>query len=114
MQPWLRPTISPIDHPQKTLLLSFVTWKLLLLALAASSPGQGYDTSTNLLLNGQALAGIEGQRLPSALQHLVSKLIRWDAIYFVRVANRYYLFEQEWAFGWGFTRLIALCTTGKP
>jgi len=32
---------------------------------------------------------------------------------FCQVANRGYLFEQEWAWGWGFTRLIALCTSGE-
>jgi GPI mannosyltransferase 2 len=89
----------------------FVVWKTLILVIACCSPGPGYDTSTSLLLptNGSG----DGRALPAVLQYIVGKLTRWDAIYFVKVANRGYLFEQEWAFGWGFTRIIALGTAGE-
>jgi len=38
------------------------------------------------------------------------KLTRWDAIYFTKVAERGYVFEQEWAWGWGWIKLISLVT----
>jgi len=107
MQSWIR----PFDHPLRALVKSFIAWKILLLLIAACSPGPGYDTSTSLALSGSR-PHAEAE-LPPLLHGLVSKLMRWDAIYFVKVANRGYLFEQEWAFGWGFTRVIALCTAGK-
>ena len=93
-------------HPTRSLILTFVAWKALLLLVALCSPGPGYDTSTTLALSGDAA-------LPGPLSHVISKLTRWDAIYFVKVATRGYRYEQEWAWGWGFTRLIALCTAGE-
>ncbi|KAL8691737.1 MAG: hypothetical protein Q9218_003108 [Villophora microphyllina] len=66
----------------------------------------GYDTSTILLAstavknaNDQALGGI-------SLHTLAEKLTRWDAIYFTQAANRGAIFEQEWAFGWGFAKTL--------
>lgn len=103
MQLWTR----PLDHPTRTLIASFAAWKALLLVIAACSPGPGYDTSTSLAFpHGIGNVG----ELSLILRYMASKLTRWDAIYFVKAANRGYLFEQEWAFGWGFTRLIALCS----
>jgi phosphatidylinositol glycan class V len=107
MQPWIR----PFENPIRTLVIFFVAWKILLLIIASSSPGLGYDTSTSLLLTSHETSG-DG-RLHLALHHIVGKLTRWDAIYFVKVANRGYLFEQEWAWGWGFTRMLAFCTAGE-
>lgn len=94
-------------HPIRKLVVLFCCWKLLLLVVASCSPGPGYDTSTSLV------EASDREELPRVLRHLVSKLVRWDAVYFVKVAERDYLFEQEWAFGWGFTRAIAFCTKGK-
>ncbi|KAK6581506.1 hypothetical protein PZA11_006197 [Diplocarpon coronariae] len=95
----------PQEHPVRSLVALYVAWKALLLLVAACSPGPGYDTSASLAPPSPAPA------LPRALRHLVGKLTRWDAVYFVQLARRGYLFEQEWAFGWGFTRLIAAGTT---
>jgi phosphatidylinositol glycan class V len=105
MQLWSR----PVDHPIRNLLILFAGWKAFLLLIAALSPGPGYDTSSSL----NATSHSEFKELPSLLRHVVHKLTRWDALYFVKVANRGYLFEQEWAFGWGFTRVIAFCTSGQ-
>ncbi|KUJ21880.1 mannosyltransferase [Mollisia scopiformis] len=94
-----------LDHPIRKLVALFLCWKTLLLLVALCSPGPGYDTSGSLT---EASHGKE--QLPVALRHTISKLIRWDALYFVKAAERGYSFEQEWAFGWGFTRVIAACT----
>lgn len=104
MQSWTRPQ----DHPIRSLVTLFVGWKVLLLLVAACSPGLGYDTSASLFYGGPD----QDNQLPLVLRYIVGKLTRWDAIYFVKASHRGYLFEQEWAFGWGFTRLIALCAGG--
>ena len=82
-----------------TLLGCYTAWRALILLTATLSPGPGYDTSTDLVLPGQPL---------------LNKLVRWDAIYFTQIARRGYLFEQEWAFSWGFTRLLSFLTGRKP
>jgi GPI mannosyltransferase 2 len=105
MQVWTR----PLDCPIRSLVVLFAAWKLLLLLIAVLSPGSGYDTSASLFSPSAA----EGRQLPPPIQYILGKLTRWDAIYFVKVANRGYVFEQEWAFGWGFTSLISLCAAGE-
>merc|ERR1711939_997164 len=102
MQSWTRPQDSPI----RSLVAVFVAWKTLLLLLAVCSPGLGYDPSTSLFYTESE----QGIQLPLVLRYVVGKLTRWDGIYFVKSSRRGYLFEQEWAFGWGFTRVIALCS----
>jgi phosphatidylinositol glycan class V len=107
MQLWTR----PFDNPIRNLITLFLCWKTLILAIACCSPGPGYDTSTSLAL---ATSGPgEARALPVALQYIIGKLTRWDAIYFFKSSHRGYLFEQEWAFGWGFSRVIAIFTAGK-
>lgn len=105
MQLWIR----PLDRPIRNLVLFCVGWKLLLLLIAVLSPGPGYDTSASLYSPSAA----EDRQLPPAIQYILGKLVRWDAIYFVQTAHRGYVFEQEWAFGWGFSRLVSLCTAGE-
>ncbi|PQE12203.1 duf409 domain protein [Rutstroemia sp. NJR-2017a BVV2] len=102
---------TPLDAPIRTLSIAFICWKAVLLLIAACSPGPGYDTSTNLLLSSLEYQGIN---LPSTARYLISKLVRWDGIYFVQLSERGYLYEQEWAFGWGFTRMIHFITIGRP
>lgn len=72
----------------------YAGWKGLLLVLVSLAPGIGYDTSTTLL--------------PSS-----SKLVRWDAIYYVQTAHRGQLFEQEWAFGKGLSTLLSVWDNEK-
>ena len=101
-----------LDHPKTSLTVCFAQWKLFLLGIAFFSPGSGYDTSTRLL---------HGNRTPTeddplgSWRHvsLLEKLVRWDAIYFTKVAQRGYQWEQEWAFGWGFTNLIGSVSSGQ-
>lgn len=102
--------LRALEAPLRTLILCFTLWKISLLLIAASSPGPGYDTSTNLLLLN--LQSVEKKKLPSWVQYLIGKLIRWDALYFVHASNQGYVYEQEWAFGWGFTRMIKFSTIG--
>ncbi|CZS98982.1 hypothetical protein WAI453_008435 [Rhynchosporium graminicola] len=101
MEPWAR----PLDSPIQSLLALFVGWKALLLLIAACSPGPGYDTSGQLFYGEPD----HDNQLPLTLRYIVGKLTRWDAIYFLKASRCGYLFEQEWAFGWGFTRVIAAC-----
>ncbi|KAF2754035.1 mannosyltransferase [Pseudovirgaria hyperparasitica] len=93
------PFISPLRNPIRSLGLVFIIWKTLLLLIALVSPGAGYDTSTAILLS-------SSQHHQSPVDRLVQNLVRWDAFYYVKVAERDYLWEQEWAFSWGLTRVI--------
>ncbi|KAI9753883.1 MAG: 60S ribosomal protein L8B [Chaenotheca gracillima] len=97
-------------HPNLSLLTFFIGWKAWLLLVAYLSPGPAYDTSTSLLLaQSQDLPNLTRSPAPTPDSFgLLEKLTRWDAIYFMRVARRGYLFEQEWAFGWGFTKLVGV------
>jgi len=81
--------------PSRTIPKAFLFWKLLLLAIALLAPAP-YDTSTSLILPPPT----------TFLQLLLQKLTRWDAIYFVKAAQRGYANEQEWAFGYGFVKAI--------
>lgn len=79
--------------PYRTLAVTFVAWKALLLAIAAGSHvGPLYDTSSSLLT-------LSPDHDESPIRNLVTRLCSWDAIYFIKNAQRGYLFEQEWAFG---------------
>lgn len=80
-----------------------------MLLVAITSPGPGYDTSTDLAF----ASSNTNATLPVGLHHVAQRLTRWDGIYFVTIAARDYVHEQEWAFGYGFTKLIALCTSGR-
>lgn len=95
--------------PFRALVSVFVAWKALLLCVAWASPGPGYDTSTNLLLPSTADTD---SLILNVISYTSSKLVRWDALYFVRVAQRGRLFEQEWAWGLGWTKSIALIARG--
>ncbi|KAI5251754.1 mannosyltransferase [Aureobasidium subglaciale] len=112
--------MAPPDRSTSSLMLAdikvlaglFVAWKLLLLCVAYISPGPGYDTSTTLLLLRAQSAQSENTLLEDLAKRLASKLVRWDALYFVSVAQRGYVFEQEWAWGWGYTKFVGLVSNG--
>lgn len=104
-QPALRmPKKSP-PPPRKymrELVLYFVTWKLLLLAVAYASPGPGYDTSTALVLDRDAVQPY------TVLDTLLLRLTRWDALYFTSSSHRGHVYEQEWAFSWALSRVTSV------
>lgn len=108
----------PLDRPFSALVIVFATWKALLLLTAFASPGPGYDTSTTLLLGQDAAASalvtasVPWSATPG--ERLVSKLVRWDAIYFTAAAERGYQHEQEWAFSWAFSHLMANAAKSMP
>ncbi|KAJ4393354.1 ER membrane glycoprotein subunit of the GPI transamidase complex-like protein [Gnomoniopsis smithogilvyi] len=100
------PLIMPIlkhQSPYWTLTVTFVAWKILLLAIAAGSQvGPLYDTSSSLL----TFDPEHGAQ--TSIRNLVTRLCSWDAIYFIKNAQRGYLFEQEWAFGSALPTCISL------
>lgn len=105
------------DRPIKSLSIAFALWKALLFLVIVTCPGPGYDTSTSLLpYQVQNLS----DDLPSPHKHQILssylsiplRFVRWDAIYYVHAAEKGYVFEQEWAFGYGYTRILALLSSG--
>ncbi|KAH8697636.1 DUF409 domain protein [Talaromyces proteolyticus] len=83
-----------LQHPIWSLAGLFLAWKLFLFVVVVNCPGLGYDASTNLLT-------VSETDEPVASLARILKFVRWDSIYFVRIAERNYLFEQEWAFPYG-------------
>ena len=81
------------DSPQTSLCILFILYKSLLNILAFCAPGDGFDSST--VLSGWPNGGP------------VAKLVKWDAIWFVNLAQRGYKYEQDYAFGYGYTNLIS-------
>jgi hypothetical protein len=100
----------PLDSPHQSLLYLFIAYKSLVLLIALFSPGPGYDTSASLL----TLPVNDGSSLTTFFELVAEKLTSWDAIYFTTVARRGYLYEQEWAFAWGWTKLISFFSSGRP
>ncbi|PPJ50252.1 hypothetical protein CBER1_04871 [Cercospora berteroae] len=83
------------------LITCFCLWKLLVVLIAAASPGPGYDTSTQLLLRPNANA------VDPWLDHLATKLTRWDGLYFASASANGQVFEQQWAFSPFLTRVTS-------
>lgn len=103
----------------------FLLWKVFLFLVIILTPGPGYDTSTTLLgaahghedteFNVQEGSKQDASAVVSStvLPLFAHKLVRWDSIYFVNIAERGYLFEQEWAFGYPSTlRLLSKLVLG--
>ena len=109
MSAW-KPFSRPSNDPTKSLVLIFVLWKFVLVLLAVASPVPGYDTSSLILIRGHHLHASHRNshsEFCTTRERFAINLVRWDAIYFVKTAERGYVNEQEWAFSWVFTRLIA-------
>ncbi|KAI1211197.1 glycosyltransferase family 76 protein [Annulohypoxylon truncatum] len=88
-------------HPIQSLLVTFLAWKTLLIAIAiGSNVGPAYDTSTTLL-------SPEITSSHESTFDLATKLTRWDSIYFIEASRRGYQYEQEWAFGKGLPTVIS-------
>ncbi|KAF3481377.1 GPI mannosyltransferase 2 [Arthroderma uncinatum] len=100
--------IGILNQPIYTLTKCFCLWKIVLLLIVLASPGPGYDTSTALLLSPEEEhARNSAGTVEWLISHVAHKVARWDSIYFLKIAQRGYVFEQEWAFGYGYTRLLS-------
>lgn len=97
-------------RPGTLLGLCFVIWKLTLLAVAWTSPYPGYDTSSSLLFPPGIHDSEKSESFHRILHSLAGKVIRWDAVYFAQIAHRGALYEQEWAFYGGYTKLLNFLT----
>jgi phosphatidylinositol glycan class V len=92
------------------LVLVFSAWKALLFLLTAFCPGPGYDTS-GLILADPSATRYANLELSNRFDRFTLNLLRWDALYFVKAAERGVVFEQEWAFSPTFSRLMGV--TGR-
>jgi phosphatidylinositol glycan class V len=90
--------------------LTFIAWKAVLGLVVYSSPGIGYDTSSSLLED--SWTPLKLTETPPTLHYISTKLVRWDAIYFIQAAVRDYVFEQEWAFSYTFSKIVAIISEG--
>jgi phosphatidylinositol glycan class V len=88
------------------LVVIFCLWKILLLTLAAFCPGPGYDTSALILLDSSTNRH-KNFHQRSRSDRLTLNLLRWDALYFVKAAERGKAHEQEWAFSWAYSKLLS-------
>jgi phosphatidylinositol glycan class V len=92
---------------QRQLVSVFCAWKILLFCLAAFCPGPGYDTS-GLILSDSSINRYANLESSSRFKYFILKLFRWDALYFVKAAERGLAFEQEWAFSPAFSKLLSV------
>lgn len=99
-----------VPSPRWQLVRTFTAWKVLLLVIACSSPGSGYDTSTDIFL--QSTIDSPRSLFGQIVEHVVTRLTRWDAIYFVSASHREKVYEQEWAFSWAHSKCSALVARG--
>ena len=100
------------QHPLVLLFGIFAAWKSLIILIALSSPGIGYDTSTSLRsFKNDTLPVVSD--VPATFNHNWLNFVRWDAIYFTHLAEQGHVFEQEWAFGVGLSTAISWIATRK-
>jgi phosphatidylinositol glycan class V len=92
---------------QRQLVSVFCAWKSLLFGITALCPGPGYDTSGLILLDSTA-SRYANLNSSSWFNKFVLNLFRWDALYFVKAAERGLVFEQEWAFSPAFSKLMGV------
>jgi GPI mannosyltransferase 2 len=108
-KPVVRPTRirntlrEPIKNPILQLTFIFALWRTFLFAIALFTPSPPYDTSASRILTP---IHPEDSAIVSGLKYFCEKLTRWDGIYYLKVAERGYVNEQEWAFGWGYTLVM--------
>lgn len=87
----------------------FVIWKSILISLLFLVPKQ-YDTSSQLIFPEIENSGL----LWHCIQHIIERLVIWDSVFFVTVADRGMLYEHEWAFGKFWYKIIELLGELQP
>ncbi|RJE25290.1 hypothetical protein PHISCL_02379 [Aspergillus sclerotialis] len=94
-------------QPVRSLTIAFWIWKAIVFLAAVACPGPGYDTSTTLLPDPTTgtLDVTPGIKRADSLS-VPLRFVRWDSIYYVDIAENGYVFEQEWAFGYGYTKVL--------
>ncbi|EMD68000.1 hypothetical protein GGP41_001574 [Bipolaris sorokiniana] len=101
---------SPGQRSTSRLVSLFCLWKSILLTLAAFCPGPGYDTSGLILLD-TSVQRHDHFNVSTRFERFVLNLLRWDALYFVKSADRGLIHEQAWAFSGVYSRLLGI--TGR-
>ncbi|RKP27861.1 GPI mannosyltransferase 2 [Syncephalis pseudoplumigaleata] len=91
-------TWTPLERPLRTLARLAVASRFAVFSLALASHRyiRDYDASVDTLLGPDADA--DGKLLEPWLRPFASVYLRWDAFYFLHIAEEGYLFEQEHAF----------------
>ena len=110
----IRPALILRQKPILLLVTLFIAWKTLIALTVLSSPGPGYDSSATLLKvhRNRITNGPRFEKVDAVVRPRLLKLVRWDAIFFAEIARRDRLYEQEWAFGLGFTKISAVISSG--
>ncbi|KAL3479097.1 GPI mannosyltransferase 2 [Aspergillus californicus] len=97
-KPLYLPCLLDPNRPVRSLSIVFWLWKALVLIIIISCPGLGYDTSSSLFPP-------QGNGSDVSLA-IPLKFVRWDSIYFINIAQRGYVFEQEWAFSYTYGSIV--------
>jgi GPI mannosyltransferase 2 len=110
--------MTSVDNPalqgeSRRLITIFVVWKSILLLLATLSPSPGYDTSGYILFNNGSSHEKSHVSL-SVIQRLALIHLRWDALYFIKAAQRGYIYEQEWAFSRAYSLILGTLQRCTP
>ncbi|KAK9382384.1 uncharacterized protein V2V93DRAFT_364998 [Kockiozyma suomiensis] len=53
---------------------------------------QQYDTSSQIIFT--------STKVPWIANYVLPRFLVWDPVFFIRIAQRGYIYEQEWAWGW--------------
>ncbi|BFZ59775.1 ER membrane glycoprotein subunit of the GPI transamidase complex-like protein [Saitoella coloradoensis] len=109
-KPALRPpppssSQSPLLRDYATIFTVWALQKLVILALSLTA-NYSYDTSTTILFDTNSANDW------SHLRWLTERYTRWDTLYFTELSRRGNVWEQEWAFGRGWWRLVGVVAEG--
>ncbi|KAK9450182.1 uncharacterized protein V1518DRAFT_195942 [Limtongia smithiae] len=91
-------TVSPTQSRDLRLLTStFILVKSIIFVIPQLVLQQ-YDTSSQLLF--------VSPKVPEIVNYVLPRFLVWDTVFFIHIAQRGYVYEQEWAFGWLWTGAI--------